>query len=171
MLKNKNTIFSEENRMLIYQKEKKIRGSHYSIYSDGTIEIRGKLLSSTKLTIPKDLFQWFEISNPSKIFDVEIKLFTINIYSADIKAWFLCKKYGIFIQFLEQLDLKIGEQVLFKLDFSNSNIKPTPKFHNTLALLELLPLPSIETLTYLFTGELKRTGLMTISEGMLECLS
>ncbi len=152
VIKNKISSYTKENRVLIYQKEKKIRGSHYSIYSDGTIEIRGKLLSSTKFTIPKDLFQWFEISNPSRIFYVEIKLFPINTYSADIKARFLCEKYGTFIQFLEQLDLKIGEQVLFKLDFRNSNIKPTPKFHKTLALLELHSLPSIETLTYLFTG-------------------
>ncbi|MBN1330504.1 MAG: hypothetical protein JXA54_13600 [Candidatus Heimdallarchaeota archaeon] len=139
---------------LLYHKEKKVRGNSFSIYSNNTIMLQGKVSKNRTTTIPADIFRWISITKDN--FTTNVKYKSLSQQMEFTKGLVRVRRniYGCSLQLLEKYQINPGETLQYFLQL-NENLKPTSNYQNAVKLLEI-PLLYVDTFEQLFIGGKKR---------------
>ena len=138
---------------LVFQKDMTSKKNGFSIYSNGIIELKGRILKNSIINIPKEITQWFEIGNRSNILQIQIKSVSAGTHYLNILIKITKIKNGIYIHLSNSSDFQHREIIICQINMiNNSYFIPTKKYQKALTLLNSVQLPNVCLLTPIING-------------------
>ncbi|MHA1640779.1 MAG: hypothetical protein ACTSXA_08760 [Candidatus Heimdallarchaeota archaeon] len=147
-LSNKGCVLQEGGA--IYSSKKEGRGNGFRIFSDGKLELWGRVSRNNEITIPTAMLKWVKLAKPLFRVLAQYKLRENKIEFLTDYVRIRKSLYGAYIQFSKShlFDPGVVLQCVLNL---GTNLLPTKYYREALKLLSI-PLPPVTALEPVISG-------------------